>query len=511
MRDPKTCISPLTLMMCLLPAVAVTCNPAPLKGGWSEFRIDRAGEVELFDSRDSRMCVSENGNVYVIWIDDRNVEGVEGVPNIWLNRKLANDERDQGWLPSAVRVNRFLESQVAFPDIACTDFGVYVVWQDDRDGEVESQQIYFQRSTDNGETWLPADVLLEEDEDGRSDSYNPNIVADGANVYVAWSDNLNGAFDILFARSTDSGNTFQSPLRVDSDQPAGGAFSAFPQIATGFGGQNVYVVWEDFRNGGATPDGGSDVYFARSIDSGQSFQSDQRLDVGDEPGSANSFVPKIAADDDDIYVVWHDDRFGEFNDAMMTYSGDGGVTWTSSSPADQADNRGFNQSLYPQVCMDGGRGHVVWHDNREQGFYRAYYNQANDGVWRGQEIRLDENKPQGTRASRTMAIACDGDNVLASWLDETHDERDVGFNDIAYNFSADGGDTWLEADKAPEDRDTYRLDSVTEGTAFKKDVAISIKGNLVKAAWTDGRAGSTDIYYQQLIAGEVPVVTIQTE
>lgn len=477
-----------------LGGVGAQCNPQQQARSWSEYRLDRAGEGDLIDSHSARMCVSPNGNAYVVWIDNR-----EGLPDLWFNRKLAGEERADGWFDQAVKINTFAGSNIWNPDIACSDSGVYIVWEDDRDGEVESHQIYFQRSIDNGQSWMAEDLLLEDDEDGRSNSFNPDIVVEGPNVYVTWSDNANGAFDILFIRSTDSGITFQDPKRIDSDEPPGSAYSAFPRLATGFGGDNVYITWQDFRNGGVTVNGGSDVYFARSTDKGQTFGSDVRLDTGEDPGLHDSFVPQIAADDDDVYVVWHDDRFGESNDALMNYSSDGGVTWnTSASAADAVDNRGRNQSLYPKVCASGATGHVVWHDNRNQGFYRTYYNRAVGGAWVGEEIRLDPNKEQGQRASRDTHIDCDGDNVAAVWLDETHDEQDFGFNDVAYNYSADGGETWLVG----EESETYRLDSVEEGSSFKEDITIDLKGNVLKAAWTDGRGGSTDIYYQQVTIDE---------
>lgn len=488
-------------VLCLA-CVAVVCRPAP-PGETSELRIDGGGDFDTAESHSTRMCVSPNGTTFVLWIDDR-----DGTPDLWMNRKLAHPDRDQGWLPAPVRVNSFAGSTVWRPDLACTDEAVYVVWEDDRDGEIEAHQVYFQRSVDQGQTWLPADVLLEDDIDGRSDSFDPDVVAVGPNVYVTWSDNLDGAFDIYFARSTDSGNTFQRPLRVDSDVPVGGAYSAFPRLATGHGGDHVYVTWQDFRNGGARGDAGTDIYFARSTDKGQSFQPDVRIDLGDEPGAHDSFVPQIAADDDHVTIVWHDNRSGDANDVLMAYSGNAGITWSTSSRADQGDAPGASQSVYPRLCVVGDVAHIVWTDDRDSGFARAYYNRAVAGIWQGPEFRLDPQKAPGTRGSHDLSIACNGSNVLVGWLDDQNDLLDLGLNAIAYDFSADGGRTWLEANRNPEDRSTYRLDSLDDGASQKSEVALSLQGNQVRAAWTDGRGRSNDVYFQQLIAGEAPVVLV---
>lgn len=467
----------------------------------SEVRIDGAGEFDRIDSHSTRSCVAPDGDTYVVWIDDRN-----GTPELWFNRKLAGDERLDGWFPQPVPVSSFAGSNIWKPAIACTDSGVYVVWEDDRDGEVESHNIYFQRSVDGGQTWMPEDRLLEEDEEGRSNSFDPDIVVDGPNVYVVWSDNVNGAFDILFARSTDSGITFQPPMRIDSDQPPGSAYSAFPRLATGFDGEHVYVTWQDFRNGGSVVDGGSDVYFARSTDKGQSFGSDVRLDTGEDPGRSDSFVPRIAADDDEVYVVWHDDRNGDGADVLMNHSSDGGVTWAAAaSRADAEDTPGRNQSVYPSLCVVGDEAHVVWHDDRHQGFQRVFYNRAEAGSWVGPEVRLDANKADGQRASRDTRIACDGANVAAAWLDETRDEGDDGYNDVAYNYSADGGQSWRVPTSGADREDTLRLDS-NRDLSFKEDLTIHLSGARLQATWTDGRGGSTDVFYQQVDASQGPPV-----
>lgn len=492
--------------------VAAECGPTEIKDLPSEYRIDAAGDRDLIDSHSTQMCVAPNGTVYVVWIDDR-----DGGDDIWFNRKLAEGDRNDGWLPNAVRVNTHTDSNVWAPQIACTNQQVHVVWEDDRDGEVESHQIYYQRTSDNGETFLESDLLIEEDEDGRSNSFAPQIIAKDATVYVAWYDDLNGAYDILTATSSDSGNSWQEPVRVDTDQPAGSAWSAHPRIAASEDGQNLYVVWQDFRGGVGQPNAGSDIYYSMSSNRGIEFlPEDIRLDGGD-PGSASAFAPRVAADGTDVYVVWHDNRAGEANDVFMVYSSDGGASFSSDSRADQAAPLG-TESLYPKLCVTNGRAHVVWHDARD-GQFRVYYNQANAGLWAGQEFRLDAEKVPGERGvwrldggAGSVQLACEGDNVLASWLDIRDDVSDLGYNDLAYNFSADNGATWLigadESTQVGWNDAPYRLDSIQAGTAYKTDLNVHIEGTTVRAAWTDGRSGSTDVYYQQLTAGETPVVLL---
>lgn len=502
-----------------LACLATDCSTSTLPDQFSEWRVDANGEQELIDSHSTDMCVAENGTVYVVWVDDRVGEAGEG--DVWFNRKLPNDPaRHEGWLTDAVRVNRFADSKVWNPKVACTNQQVHIVWEDDRDGEVESHQIYYQRSQDLGDTWLEEDLLLERDEDGRTNSFSPQIIARDNIVYTTWYDDLNGAYDILVAASFDSGNNWENPRRVETDTP-GSAWSAHPQITASADGSNVYVTWQDFRNGIGQQQAGSNIFFNRSTNRALDWgEEDKRLDSGDNSASS-AFAPRVAADGTDVYVVWHDDRADGDNDVFMTYSDDGGVTWTTDSRADQTDGAGFNESLYPKVCVSNGRGHVVWHDDRLQNFDRVYYNAATNGQWNGAEYRLDEYKQPGERGvwrfdggAGTVQLACDGPNILATWLDTGADTADLDFNDIAYNFSADNGDTWLVGTRGSvENHDSapYRIDSMEAGSAFKTDLSVHLAGSTISAAWTDGRNGSTDIFFQRIEAGEVPEVLLTLE
>ncbi|MCA9567528.1 MAG: hypothetical protein KC656_06780, partial [Myxococcales bacterium] len=411
--------------------LAADCGPGVVPSLSSEWRIDTNGDRDLIESHSTDMCVAPNGTVYVVWIDDR-----DGGDDIWFNRKLPQGERHEGWLRNAVKVNAFTESNVWAPKVACTDQVVHVVWEDDRDGEVESHQIYYQKSVDLGDTWLEGDVLLEEDVDGRSNSFSPQIEARQNFVFVTWYDDLNGAYDILATASQDSGISFSVPARVDTDSPAGSAWSAHPRMAVTDDGQNVYIAWQDFRNGVGLANAGSDIYFNRSTNRGLDYgETDVRLDGGDG-GAASAFAPRVAAAGAEVYTVWHDDRNGA-NDVFMTYSSDGGITWSTDSRADQADGAGFNESLYPKVCIANGRAHVIWHDNRTQGFYRVFHNAATAGGWAGADYRLDEYKIDGQRGvwrfdggAESVQLACDGSNILAVWLDTAEDAADLGFNDV---------------------------------------------------------------------------------
>lgn len=444
----------------------------------SDIRLDGAGDADSVDSEGTRMCVNSAGNTFVTWFDDR-----DGSSGVFLNASL-NAGRD--WFPAPVRVDN--SSGSAFnPSIACSEDAIYVVWEDDRDGELENRNIYLNYSTDGGQSWLEEDILLDLDEDGRTMSLGPRVAVTGSDVHVSWFDSAFGAYDIFVASSTDGGASFSEPLRVDSDSP-GSAYSASPVLAVNEDG-GVFVAWEDSRSAG------SDIFVAVSQDRGATFDQDRRLDGGDSPGAGDSFEPQLAVRGDDVYVVWHDDRNGEGRDIFLNWSGDGGSSWLAEAVRIDSDQEGFFDSLYPNLAIDAaGVAHVAWHDARTNG-YDIYYRSVDGDSPAGEEVRLDVGDPAGFTNSLNARVAVGSEGqVIVAWEDRRADNEELGYDDLYYNWSADSGATWQTRD--------LRIDSVEAGSSFAVDLGLHIHQGEMLTAWTDGRRGNADVFFHRMAVGE---------
>ena len=443
-------------------------------------RLDGASSENDPDSFGTVLCKNDNGNAFVAWIDDR-----DGQSDIWVNRSI---DAGRSWMPAPVKINNG-DSDVFAVDMACTNHAVYVVWEDDRDGELENHQIYFNRSSatgdELGELWENEDTLLENDPDGLSMSLNPKIEASDTNVYVAWSDSQNGAYDIFVASSDNAGRTWREVVRADGDSP-GEAYSARPDMAiTPFG--DVYIAWEDAR------EGANDIYVAVSHDHGQSFETETRIDTGDSEGEHHSFAPRLDADDGTIYVVWHDTRGGDKRDIFMNYSVDYGESWLNTAERVETDNVGVFDSLYPSVAVQGHTAHIVWSDAHSGG-YDVYYRQAVQGGFVGTEpLRLDTD-PAGYANSISTGIVVEGNTVLVAWQDSRDDTENEGYNDVYYNFSQDNGAAWNELDLG--------VDPARSGSGYKVDINLAIHRNELLMAWTDGRNGTGDVLFHHMKLGE---------
>lgn len=137
-------------------------------------------------------------------------------------------------------------------------------------------------------------------------------------LYITWSDLATGYADILFSTSTDRGQTWSAPLRVNDDAPRTGAEHFQPQLAVAPDG----VVSISFFDTRVDPQHlFIDVFLAQSINRGVSFLPNVRVTMQswnptvdapvDENGS--QFIGDyqgLAVDNQFAHPFWNDTRTG---------------------------------------------------------------------------------------------------------------------------------------------------------------------------------------------------------
>ena len=199
------------------------------------------------------------------------------------------------------------------------DGTVYVSWSGPRG-------IEFTRSTDGGVTWEQARTIL-----GQPGGWNIAIeglgrangmpvtaadISEGPHrgtVYINWADLRNnggadGDADIFLSRSTDGGDTWSDPLRVNQDPVGNGRDQFFTWMSVDPVDGSVNIVYYDRREGDGS---GIHVYLARSTDGGRTF-SEQKI-------SREVFRPNP-----DLF-------FGDYN-GISAYNGRVACLWTHSTP-----------------------------------------------------------------------------------------------------------------------------------------------------------------------------------
>ncbi len=123
------------------------------------------------------------------------------------------------------------------------------------------------------------------------------------NIYINWSDQRNGTdnTDIFFIKSTDGGNTWGKVIKVNNDTTSRHQFFSWMSVDPTNG--KIYIVFYDRRNTSLTA---TDVYLARSVNGGESFQNYKISDSSFVPTPSVFFGDYIDIDayNNEIRPVW---------------------------------------------------------------------------------------------------------------------------------------------------------------------------------------------------------------
>ncbi len=234
-------------------------------------------------------------------------------------------DKGETWFTPTIRVNDDITLTGVlheYPSVAVADNGdVVVAWQDRRSGK--SFDIYVQQYRINPgppPTLTPIGPNRRVDTDARDrDQIYPDIAVDAAgNFYIAWQDQRNNNDDIFAVRSEGSGAALQwdddtlisdEPTRskqsnpsidvimgivvtkvdyvVITPPPPDRPYAVITKVYT----QTkpiIVVAWEDWRNGR------SDIYIVRSIDNGETYGEDMRVNQDPLGSLVGHFDPAIA-------------------------------------------------------------------------------------------------------------------------------------------------------------------------------------------------------------------------
>ena len=169
-------------------------------------------------------AVNVNANtIHLVWADNRIFE---------TNYEIYyNKSTDHGvtWVYENDYQFTNVLGESEFPDIvAYTDpnyDAVHVVWQDERDDP--GPGIYYRRSTDDGANWQNPIRLF-------ANGHHPAIAADSRGLYVVWEKDSY----IYYRESTDWGNTWQATLRITNTLDA----DSFPDITADDLGRHIVFV-----------------------------------------------------------------------------------------------------------------------------------------------------------------------------------------------------------------------------------------------------------------------------
>lgn len=256
----------------------------------------------------------QNNHIYVTWTEFDQYESTLPEDSSYILFSMSADH-GESWT-EARRINAKagncldddLTVEGAVPAVG-PNGEIYVSW-------AFNDSLYFDRSRD-GESWLEEDKIIAAQPGGWSFTVSGLDRCNGlpvtacdisegehrGTIYVNWVDQRNGEddADVWIAKSTDGGDSWSEPIRVNDDASGHQQFFSWMAVdpVSGF----VYVVFYDRRR---FDDNRTDVYLAYSTNGGESFEN---VRITEEPflleergffGDYNN----IAAYDGLIHPIW---------------------------------------------------------------------------------------------------------------------------------------------------------------------------------------------------------------
>jgi hypothetical protein len=351
-----------------------------------QFNLNAQGwhpEVTLvstgFDVSVPDIAVFEN-NVHVVWQDYR----AGSKEQVYYKRST-----DDGlnWNPGE-RLSIDPERS-SIPAIAAMHNNVHVAWLDFRDHGGSDDEVYYKRSTNNGD-WFEAAIRLT---NVVSFKWDCDIAVFDDNIHIVWGDGRNvGSSDIYYIRSTDNGITWSPEILITN--PSG--IDQEPKVA--ISGTNVFIIWESFSGGIY------EVYFRRSIDNGINWESEQKLNSS----NTDAFSCQICSFDNNIHISWVDIRTGN-PEVFYIRSTNLGDDWSAETRLT------FNPAYEIGISIASfqEKVHLFWTDDRNIEYEVFYIKSIDNGVnWEAEE--LISSIPVESWSSR---ISVFGENVFAVWED----------------------------------------------------------------------------------------------
>ncbi len=211
-------------------------------------------------------------------------------------------------------------------------------------------------------------------------------------------------------------------------------------------------------------------------------------DSSDEHNVRNITMDSITGGD--IYVLW-DEIYTTNREIHISYSHDGGSTWSSTNEDRIISYQNDNDAVKPSVAVSPKDGYIyaVWQEKYE-GHWQILFGKSTDGgsTWsstQGDTIITNPGHPT-VRDNINPKIAVDnGGTIHLIW---------IGYNvtinqwEAYYGYSKDGGTTWSSQSKYIE-----VSDHTITGDVKDVDIVVNSSNNIY-AFWTKPMSGAYEVF-----------------
>lgn len=346
-----------------------------------------------------------------------------------------------------------------------------------------------------------------------NDSVYPQISSSKDNIYIVWQESVGSHattnYDIFFKKSNDSGNSFDSPLNLSNNI----GFSEHPQIASV--GNYIYVVWVDSSSGER------EIMFSKSLDSGKTFSNSTVV-------SQNSMSPyhaELAADGQNVYIVWNSFGIEMSNIILLTKSNNAGKSFGELIEIGEGD-----LETYPKIAANANEYYITW-DRRDKKDTEILlikghidYKNIQNVI---QDVKLNNEYIDGGESQ----VAADADHVIVSWTSNIPADKKYVYISSSKNNGHTFGDNipisstnssnvenFLVGDNSyivwqdniGGNHDIFYTKSNTNGTSFDRPInvsnnigisecpSITVSTSGIHIIWEDNTTGNHEVFYKRI-------------
>ncbi len=134
------------------------------------------------------------------------------------------------------------------------------------------------------------------------------------NIYLAWPEKIDDVYQAFFSFSADGGETWSPALSVSRSQ-----LQADQIDLAADGAGRVFMAWR-----AKDQQGGSDIYFCRSLDGGATWSAPASMDA---PVLFAETPSLQVSDHGDVFLAWRHWNYPEIPDVYLAVSRDLGASW----------------------------------------------------------------------------------------------------------------------------------------------------------------------------------------
>ncbi|VVB90137.1 Uncharacterised protein [uncultured archaeon] len=304
------------------------------QNGWVFDKNIRINDIKGTTGHGSPSIAIDNNNLYVAWEDDR-----FGFEELYFSTSPKDDIKFKKDLPVVAEA----ESQV-LPSIGVLNRTVYVTMMNKKTWDID----FTEGRLVNGVYMFDKPVRVNDDNSGNW-HYAPSLaIDDEKNVCIAWLDARNN-YDIYFSHGIKENGTWQfnKNIRVNDDFVNASHYT--PSLA--FDGGNAYIAWYDNRNKDF------DIYISKGRLINNNWEFDKNIRVNDDTGSGDQMHPRIKVESGEIFIVWEDGRNGGsdiyFSKGVMK---NGSIGFSRNTKVNDIKGKHYD----PQIEVVGGNVYVAW-------------------------------------------------------------------------------------------------------------------------------------------------------